>query len=517
MSESQRTVIFVVVATVSGVLAWFAGPQAPRPSSEITGVGELFYPEFKDADAAKSMEVVNYNPDTASVRPFAIVQDKSGLWRIPYAHDYPADGKERLAKTATAMIGIKRESYAGRRKTEHAEFGVLDPKSDSATDLKGIGNRITLKDGDGKVLAEYIIGKEVKGRPGMHYIRRPDEDLTYIAKIDIPVSTKFADWIESDLLKIDATHLNSITINTDSVDLNQGALIEGETNHLTRKTSTDPWTLPGLDETKEELNQEEIRKLVSSLDELKIVGVRRKPASLIKGQLDQLSQIELQTKGFYPQPTRKPGGVRLVPKDGNVVALTDQGVAYDLKFGEIFSGSEEEVEVGFAAKEEGKDQKDEKDEKKDENKSQQKSRYLMVSVYFDAEGLGPKPVAPKKPEEPSNAPPAEDEVADATAPTNTAPDPKDVYAAALAKYEQDHKKYESDLKAYGEKLKEGEKLVKELQKRFADWFYVVSGNSFENLRQGRKTLIKDKTAQADPAKPGIPGLPPGLNFPANPE
>ena len=103
MSESQRTLIFVGVALVSGVLAWFAGPSAPKPNTEIVGVGELFYPDFKDADAAKSMEVVNYNPDTASVRPFAIVQDKSGLWRIPYAHNYPADGKERLAKTATAM------------------------------------------------------------------------------------------------------------------------------------------------------------------------------------------------------------------------------------------------------------------------------------------------------------------------------------------------------------------------------------------------------------------------------
>lgn len=517
MSESQRTLFFVVAASVCSIAAWFGGPSGPKPSTEITGVGDLFYPDFKDADAAKSMEVINYNPDTASVRPFAIVQDKSGLWRIPYAHNYPADGKERLAKTATSMIGIKRESYAGRREAEHAEYGVLDPKADAAADLKGIGNRIILKDGDGKVLADYIIGKEVKGRTGMHYIRRPDEKLTYIAKIDIPVSTKFSDWIEADLLKIDAARLNSITINTDTVDLNQGALIEGETNQLSRKSATDNWSLPGIDDTKEELNQEEIRKLVSSLDELKIVGVRRKPAALIKGQLDQITQLDLQTKGFYPQPTRKPGGVRLVPKDGNVVAVTDQGVAYELKFGEIFSGSDEEVEVGFASKEEGKD---EKKEKKEDPKSSQKSRYLMVTVYFDADGLGPKPTAPTKPEEPSEVVPAEDDPADASAPTNTAPDPKAVHAAALAKYEADQKKYEADLKAYQTKIKDGEKLVKELNARFAEWYYVVSGNSFENLRQGRKTLVKDKTAQATPADPAsqfpgsqFPGLPPGLKLP----
>ena len=526
MNESQRTLIFVIVAAVSVVAARFAGPSAPKPNAEITGVGDLFYPDFNDADAAKSMEVASYNPDTATVRPFAIVQDKSGLWRIPYAHNYPADGKDRLAKTATSMIGIKRESFAGRRDNEHADFGVLDPKAEVATDLKGIGNRITLKDVDGKVLADYIIGKEVKGRAGMHYIRRPDEKQTYIAKIDIPVSTKFADWIEADLLKIDAARLKSITIDTDTVDLEQGVLVKGEQNHLTRKSASDNWAMEGIDEAKEELNQDEIRKMVSSLDELKIVGVRRKPASLIKGRLDQISEIDLQTKGFFVQPTRTPGGVRIVPKEGDVTAVTDQGVAYNLKFGEIFSGSDVEVEVGFAAKEGDKDtEKDKKDgEQKDKTgdaKSLQKSRYLFVMVFFDPEGLGPKPAAPVKPQDPADAPPpAEDESADASAPTNTAPDPQAVYAAALAKFDRDQKSFDADVKAHAQKVKDGEKLVKELNARFAEWFYVVSGNSFENLRQGRKTLVKDKTAQASPAIPGaggFPGLPPGISFPPRTE
>ena len=59
-----------------------------------------------------------------------------------------------------------------------------------------------------------------------------------------------------------------------------------------------------------------------------------------------------------------------------------------------------------------------------------------------------------------------------------------------------------------------EKLVKELNNRFVDWYYVVSGNSFENLRQGRKTLVKEKgAATAPPAGEAPPGLPPGINIP----
>lgn len=518
MNETQRTVIFVVLAAISVVTARFAGPSAPKQTVETSEIGTPFYPDFKDADAATSLEVTMYNPETASVRPFAVTLDKNGMWRIPYAHNYPADGKDRLAKTAASMIGIKREAFAGRRDSEHADFGVLDPKSEVATDLQGIGNRITLKDANGQVLADYIIGKEVKGRTGMHYIRRPDEKPTYIAKVDIQVSTKFADWIESDLLKIDSMRLNSIAIDTTSVDPGQRSVVEGELNRLTRKTSSDNWQMEGLDEAKEEVNQDEVRKLVSALDDLKIVGVRKKPARLMQGlkegelKLDQMSVLDLDTKGFFL--VKKGNAYSLLPKDGTVLAVTDQGVLYDLKFGEIFTGSEEEVEVGFAAKEEGKDG-EKKDEKKEEPKSTQKSRYLFVTVQFEPEGLGPKPVPPTKPEEPSETPAEvpEDAAADATAPTNTAEDPKKAYEAALAKYDLDQKKYETDLKAYEEKMKAGEKLVKELNTRFADWYYVVSGTSFENLRQGKKTLIKEKTAAA-PANTVTPPAD-GLTAPPN--
>lgn len=524
MNESQRTIVFVVLAVVSVVAARFAGPSTPKPAVETSEVGTLFYPDFKDADAAKALEVTMYNADTATVRPFAVTLDKDGIWRIPYAHNYPADGKDRLAKTAASMIGIKREGFAGRLESQHADFGVLDPKSEVATDLKGIGNRITLKDASGKVLADYIIGKEVKGTPGVHYIRRPDQKATYRAKVDIQVSTKFADWIEADLLKLDAMRLNAVAIDTTTVDFsagNQGAIVEGEVNRLSRKTSSDPWKLEGLDEAKEEINQDEVRKMVSALDDLKIVGIRRKPARLMQGlrdgelKLDQLSALDLETKGFYLQ--KKGNAYRMIPKDGTVLAVTDQGVLYDLKFGEIFSGTEEEVEVGLTGKEEEKKDEKKDDAKKDDAKSLQKSRYLFVTVQFDPEGLGPRPLPPVKPQEPSDQPAEvpEGTPADATAPTNTAEDPKKVYEAALVKYDLDQKKYEADVKAFAEKIKAGEKMVKELNARFADWYYVVSGTSFENLRQGRKTLVKDKTAAAPANSTTPPGLelPPGLQLP----
>ncbi|MBM4076368.1 MAG: DUF4337 domain-containing protein [Planctomycetes bacterium] len=232
-------------------------------------------------------------------------------------------------------------------------------------------------------------------------------------------------------------------------------------------------------------------------------------------QKDQFSAMDLQDKGFFFAADRRTNRSLLVPKEGQMNVSTNQGVVYDLKFGDVFSGTEEEVEVGFASKEgddgkkEGEENKSDeaksddtnKDEKKSEkSKTLQKSRYLFVMVHFDEEALGGKPEAPVKPEPPVDPPAVDPEsAADASSPTNTEEDPKKVYEAAVAKYEADQKKFETDEKAFEQKVKDGEKLVKELNSRFADWYYVVSGESFESLRQGKKTLIKAKEADKKPA------------------
>lgn len=514
MNETVRTSIFVAGAMISLIAARIVGTSGPSAPKEYNLVGQAFYPDFQDPDKAKSLQVVSYNSDTGSVGIFGVEQGADGVWRIPTRHGYPVDGKDRLAKSATSVIGLKREALAGQRKSQHAEFGVLDPLAESVSDFQGVGNRLTLKDGkDGKTLVDLIIGKEVKGANGYFYVRKPLEDQTYRAKVSLDVSTKFADWIEPDLLKLDGSKLRTVSIDKHSVELTpQGGRLSGkESNLLTRATSADKWSLDGLDESKEEVNEDEVRKLVQALDDLKIVGVRPKNEKLKQRlqddqglTLDDRTRVEMEEMGFFfvRHPDRK--GMAMISQEGDVAAITEQGVAYELHFGSVFSGSEEEVEAGFIKKADEKEGGEKADGKTDEAKEDKpskkiKSRYLFAQASFSPEALGPKPEAPVKPDAPSEKADPEanlDVPADASAAENIVekPDPKKVYEAALSAYDSAVKKYDADQVAYKEKVEAGQKLVKDLNRRFADWYYVISGDSFENLRQGRKTLVKDKAA-----------------------
>src|SRR2546423_606139 len=77
----------------------------------------------------------------------------------------------------------------------------------------GVGTRITLGDGQGQPVADFIVGKEVTGRPGLRYVRRAEKDQVYSVKLDTQyLSNRFEDWIERNLLKIDPLDLKQVVL-----------------------------------------------------------------------------------------------------------------------------------------------------------------------------------------------------------------------------------------------------------------------------------------------------------------
>lgn len=556
MNPTRRTVIFVAVAAVSiGAAAITHQLTKPPKVKGYELVGEPFYPDFDDPNKATALRVVDYNEDTASANVFN-VEFKDGAWRIPSHHNYPAEGTEQLAKTAASVIGIERGALVSRLKSDHERFGVVDPLDDTTTTLKGRGQRLTLFKDDGIVLADFIIGKKVEGEDNVYYVRRQDEEETYRTKLEINLSTKFSDWIEPDLLKLERNDLIAMTINHYSLDPTRGAIQQRDVTRLTRTKSPDPWTLDGLNEQTEQVNTDKVRDLVNKLDNLKIVGVRPKPKGLTSEltldskvvqdpRLEGLLLAELQSKGFFvAQAQGDTDQRRLYSKEGELTAATNHGVVYHLNFGNMFTGTEKEIEIGGAtnkeaskaeaesASRETKDAKtdssdaqdsdakaDKSGEKPSESKSNDKSdtqkpgRYLFVRVEFDEQYLGPKPEKPVEPKKPAGL--EENGNKDKTAPDSgkasdsqdTAKqkqdqkqdkkDPKAEYEQAKQKYDADFKQYKTDLKTWDDNRDAGKKTVEDLNRRFGEWYYVISGQSFEQLTLDRADLVKPKEEKTD--------------------
>lgn len=432
MNQNARTLVFFLTAlgsvAMAAVTSWVT---RPTPVEGFGRVGQPFFPDLTDPNAATGLEVVAVDEKTAEAKMFA-VEFKDGAWRIPSRHNYPADGKDRLAQTATSLIGVTRGALASRLPADHKRLGVIDPLDEDAESIEGRGQRLTVYK-EGKVkLADLIIGKKVADREGDYYVRRPDEADTYIASLKIDVSTKFSDWVESDLLKLERDNLVRIEQKNYSVSQDD-KLTETVEATLTREKFSDPWVLADLKADSEEVNQDNLREMVNVLDNLKLTGIRPRPKPL-GAELDSslrlkvpkaarenpalvreiIAQIQnsLGSRGFFIHQDQDSGDLSLLSDSGELTAATNDGVRFHLSFGSVFEGSDEEIEIGATATEEKKaedakaaDAKEQKpadppgtDAKKDEDAPVgKKSRYLFVRTSFDPGLLGPPLLEPVKP------------------------------------------------------------------------------------------------------------------------
>ena len=328
-SELRQTVIFCLAAAALAAAAVVVDPGGRTPDI-LSDQGELFYPGFTDPQAPKSIEVIDYNEETATATPLK-VEYRDNKWILPSHRDYPADAQDRLASTAAALIELKKDIVVTENAEDHAEYGVIDPFDEAAASLVGRGKRVTLRDAEGEVLADFIIGKEVPDKAGFRYMRVPGQRRVYAVETSADVSARFQDWIETDLLKIDTSSLRRIAVNSYSIDERLGRIEQGD--QLTLTKTGDDWKL-GARTPKDEA----IAKLTSALDDLRIVDAEHKPDGLM-ASLKAQEGIELTMESF--QSLRSKGYFinqytgQLLSNEGEIIVDTADGLQYTLRFGEI--------------------------------------------------------------------------------------------------------------------------------------------------------------------------------------
>ena len=297
--------------------------------------GARFFPAFTDPQSAASLEVFEFNEATFVAEPLKVV-NQDGRWTIPSHYDYPADGSEKLATTAAALIALTKDDVASDNAADHERCGVIDPLDETVATSKGRGTRVMVRGADESVLADIIIGAPVEGRDQMRYVRVPGQTRTYVSRVGgLNVTAKVDDWIDPDLLQINRDDIDGIAIQHYVVGAGRDNVSDGE-RLLLQRQRPDVWTLAGI-APGQRLNPFPMNLLVTTLDELAIVDVRPKPPALAaalagtgSARMSSADAADLETKGFL---TTSDGG--LVPVGGEVFVRTDNGIAFQLRFGDI--------------------------------------------------------------------------------------------------------------------------------------------------------------------------------------
>src|SRR5690606_32860376 len=112
----------------------------------------------------------------------------------------------------------------------------------------------------GKGLVDLIIGRSVKESEGQRYVREAGRDIVYVIEIDpSKLSTNFEDWIEKDLLKLDAWDLQQVEIKDYSAEMH---LVMNQQGNPALGLSMDPRSemVLAYNDTDAKWNAEKLRK-----------------------------------------------------------------------------------------------------------------------------------------------------------------------------------------------------------------------------------------------------------------
>jgi len=519
--------IYAGVALLIAVTAYFMQPKpvGVPPVGSVAGEKKLF-PEFDDPLKAKSLEIVRYDAALGTLNDFKVAET-DGNWRVVSYSNYPADASTSIRDAAMALIDLEVIDVATDLPGEHELFGVIAPNKEKLKGgEEGVGLSVKVEGEGGKDLVNLIVGKEVADKDGhtfenQRFVRKPGQDRVFVVRLDLSaLSTDFEDWIETDLLKLSPAGISKLQIKDYAVAmarLSDGSVrptVSHRSEMLVRQEQ-DEWSLeslkiadqkgwqPAVLALDEELDTAKLNEMKKALGNLRIVGVNRKPKSLAaqlksdEPSLDEEAQAALEGVGF--RVAFDPAGkkIGLYSDSGDLVVGMADGHQYNIRFGSLTTGQ-------------GGD-----------------SATLNRNVFVTVE---PTPGFLKPPE---------------LAAMPVVPEVKPGDAASQAKaaeVEAERKSIENanqTLKdAHQKKVNTVMNRVRELNARFADWFFVISEDVYKKVHLSRESLVKEtsgavdkgfnidafrklendglsKTPPASPA-PGRPvrGLPPG--FPGAP-
>jgi hypothetical protein len=350
-------------------------------------------------------------------------------------------------------------------------------------------------------------------------VRKAGQDPVYVVDLDTAkFTTRFEDWIEKDLLKLSPWDVRRLVIDDSSctfgIDEASGRPLVSQERRglfeLAYDDKTAAWSAVKLEAfdkgnkpqdaplgAAEELASGKLNDLRNALGDLKIVDVARKPSGL-SGELkaeekftqDREAVMSLAQRGFYPFAS----GDILASNGETVVGMKD-GVEYVLRFGNgtTVSGADEQPEGG-----------------KGDAAGEVTGRYLFVMARFN-EALLEKPALDPVPDAPAGAldkdakddaakdgseKPAADKAGEGGAAEELAKaDEAEAKAQAAIeerrRVERENRRKQED---YDAKLKAAQKRVRELNNRFADWYYVVSDAEYAKIHLDRAAIVQAKQA-----------------------
>jgi hypothetical protein len=190
--------------TLMTVVAAVAVQMARVSEDTIRLQGTRLFPDLeKRLNAVARVEI-----ETPEAR-FTLARDGDG-WMSPSADGYPVK-RERANRLLVEVARLDLIAAKTARPELYSRLAVGDPTTPGAR-----SRRMTLRDSEGRVMADLIVGKQRHARTGRRdrgtYVREPESARAFLAAGFIDLSDTVYPWLRSRLIDLDPERVSRVEI-----------------------------------------------------------------------------------------------------------------------------------------------------------------------------------------------------------------------------------------------------------------------------------------------------------------
>lgn len=200
----RSTVLILAIAAIAAAIAAVVVVIVHRPASQIAS-GEPLFPQLavRLGDAA-SLSVKKGDTGFELVR-------KDDKWVLPAKGDFPA------------RADLVRGTLIGLAEIRTIEAKTSDPKLLDRLEVEDVGKdakstELTVKDKDGAVLADVLLGKrrggigDTESNNALVYARKAGDPQSWLVVTSLEPRTNEVDWATRDVLDIAEDQIASVTL-----------------------------------------------------------------------------------------------------------------------------------------------------------------------------------------------------------------------------------------------------------------------------------------------------------------
>ncbi len=191
------TIVTIILATV------FVNLRAPQTEKEKP----LFFPELKDnIDQVAKISIQSFD-DTLNL------SKQGNKWLVDEYDGYPAL-TDKVNNAVLELADLKLNSPKTALERLYPRLGVEGPITAEST-----SKLLTINNVQNETMVNMIVGNPrrsstAKNRPGL-YVRKQDDQQSYLVDGRLELSAKLKNWIERSLLDIPAEDIQRVTIRHD--------------------------------------------------------------------------------------------------------------------------------------------------------------------------------------------------------------------------------------------------------------------------------------------------------------